>query len=180
MCMERWREVKEKLIAEREKIKTEPPLELKKLYAGILPYNAGTGGQYFSTIVMLSATITMYHGGPGTSYGMYKFLADPTFTLEHCKKIFLWQGLDFNTMFAGYAGLETLYKLTKEVVSCLDEIKTKEEMRELMEAYYTYTTKLASWCHQLFPWSLGLQAFRKKSREEIKELANLYGEASKD
>ena len=159
--MKKLMKVKEELIAERERLKIEPPVELKKLYAGILPYGAGSRGQYFATIVMLSATVTMYHGGPGTSIGMYKFLRDPLFTLEHCKKIFLDQGLGFNTMFAGYAGLETLYGLTNAVVDCLDELKTKEEMLELMMAYYTYTTKLASWCHQLFPWNLGLKAFRK-------------------
>ena len=90
-----WREVKEELVKERAKINTEPPIDLKKLYAGILPYNAGSGGQYFSTIVMTSATVTIYHGGPGTPLGMYKFLKDPSFTLEQCKKIFLWQGNDF-------------------------------------------------------------------------------------
>ena len=176
--MQRWVEVKNKLVAEREKINVKPPIDLQKLYAGILPYNAGSMGQYFSTIVMLSATITMYHGGPGTSLGMYKFLKDKSFTLEQCKKIFLWQGNGFNTMFAGYAGLEKLYELTQEVFGCLDELKDKEEMFQLMVAYYNYTTKLASWCHQLFPWSLGLKAFRKKTPEEIKELAKLYTEAA--
>ncbi len=174
--MTNWQQVKNELIAEKVKMKFDPPLELKKVYAGILPYNAGSRGQYFTTIVMLSATVEMYHGGPGTSVGMYMFLRDPDFTLNHCKKIFLNQGLHFNTMFAGYAGLETLYKLTHDVINVLDELQNKEEMLELMTAYFTYTTKLASWCHHLFPWSLGIKAFKKKTPEEIKELAKLFSE----
>lgn len=35
MCLKKWKEVRDKLIAERNKINTEPPIELKKLYAGI-------------------------------------------------------------------------------------------------------------------------------------------------
>lgn len=123
--------------------------------------------------------MVMCLGGPGTSYGMYKFLKDPSFTLEHCKKIFLSQGFGFNTVFAGYAGLETLYNLSKELVECLDELKTKDEMWELMVAYFTYTTKIASWCHHLFPWNVGIGAFRKKTREEMKELAKLYADAAR-
>ncbi|MDR7460679.1 MAG: hypothetical protein QN122_02775 [Armatimonadota bacterium] len=46
-----------------------------------------------------------------------------------------------------------------------------------MIAYQSYATKLALWCHILFPWYLGYAAFRKKTPEEMGELARFYTEA---
>lgn len=178
--MEKWREIKEKLEEETAKIKLEPPLELKKLYAGILPYDAGTAGQYFGAMVFLTGTMIFYLGGHALSSGMYKFLRDPSFSLDQCKKIFLLQGRAANVRTVGMVGLQTFYKLSNQVMSSLDELKTKEEMLELMIAYQNYATKLASWCHILFPWNLGSTAFRKKTPEEITELARLYSEAAKN
>lgn len=177
--MERWRTLKQELEAETAKMKLVPPEELKKLYAGILPYDAGTDGQYFGAVVFLTGIMMFYLGGHALSSGMYRFLRDPAFSLDQCKKIFLLQGRAANVRTVGMVGLQTCYRLSQEVTRCLDKLTTKEDMLELMVAYHNYTSKLASWCHILFPWSLGSTVFRKKTPEEMRELGRLYAEATK-
>jgi hypothetical protein len=171
-----WTSLKEELDAETKKIMTKEPVEVKRLFAGVLPYDAGVGGQYFTTLVFVWSVMQ----GLGFSFvsrGILQVLNDPDFTLEQCKKMFGY--LHVLNNFLGYAGLEKLHDFTKKLTASFDTIETKEEMLELMISYFNYVHIMYGWIHAKFPWGLGSGIYRKKTPEEIKELAKLYAEGSK-
>lgn len=172
----KWKSLKKKLDAETKEIMTKEPLDVKRLFAGILPYNAGVGGQYFTTIVFVWSVMQ----GLGFSFvsrGILQALNDPDFTLKQCKKMFRY--LHVLNNFLGYAGLEKLHDLTKELLISFDTIITKDEMLELMSSYFSYVHIMYGWIHAKFPWGLGSGIYRIKTPQEIKEMAELYAEGAK-
>lgn len=162
-----WRSLKEKLDTETKEIMLKEPVEIKRLFAGMFPYNVGVGEQYFTTICFVWSSMQ----GLGFSYvpgGSFGVLNDPDFDLEQCKKLFRYT-LVMND-FLGFAGLEKLYDFTRELFASFDSIRTKEEMRDLMISYFKYVSRLYGWVHQRFPWGLGYGIYRRKGPKEIKEL----------
>jgi len=177
----KWKDLKERLDAETKKMMLEEPVDVKRLFAGIYPYNVGVGGQYFTTICFVWASMQ----GLGFTYvsnGFLRVLNDPDFTVDQCKKLFKYTHVMND--FLGFAGLEMLHDFTKEVLASFDSIKTKEELTELMISYFKYAGKLYGWVHQRFPWGLGYGVFRTKNPKEIqkmaknlKEIEDLYAKA---
>jgi len=162
-----WRDLKKRLDAETKKIMLEEPAEIKRLFAGIFPYNVGVGGQYFTAICFVWSSMQ----GLGFTYvsnGLLRALNDPDFTVEQCKKLFKYTHVMND--FLGFAGLEKLHNFTKELIAAFDSIKTKEEMRDLMTSYFRYAGKLYGWVHQRFPWGLGYGIYRTKDPKEIEKM----------
>jgi hypothetical protein len=154
-------------------ISTNEPLEIKKLYAGILPYNAGASGQYFGTMVFatseLRALSILYLG---TS--IIRTLEDDDFSLDQCRKQIRFSNLYNGMRYLGYSGFNQLWSFTKEIFTLLDDIATKIELKDLMTAYFNYVWILYEWSLQRFPWALGTGVFRKRSKAKMTELANMY------
>ena len=82
-----WRDVKEALEKEIDKIWFEEPLEVTMSKHGVFPSGAGTKGKYFGNLLFLVAD-TQAMGWWTIEPAMYAALDDELFTLEHCKRMF--------------------------------------------------------------------------------------------
>jgi len=158
---------------ETQRILLNEPDEIKRLYAGVLPYNAGAGGQYFGTMVFATSELRslsiLYLGA-----SIIRTLEDDDFFLDQCKKQIHYSNLFNGMRYLGYSGFEHLWSYTKKIFSLLDDIGSKGELHQLMLAYFNYVWILYEWSLQKFPWGLGTGVFRKRSAAQLVELGEMY------
>ena len=158
---------------ETKQILTNEPLEIKRLYAGILPYNAGACGQYFGTMVFATSELrslsVLYLGN-----SIIRTLEDDDFSLDQCKKQIHYSNLFNGMRYLGYSGFNQLWSFTKQIFILLDDIASKKELNQLMTAYFNYVWILYEWSLQKFPWGLGIGVFRKRSKSQMTELTTMY------
>ena len=177
-----WREVKKEIEAEIDKIWLNEPEEVKKSRLGIFPSGAGVYGTYLGNLVFLNGDIAAV-GYSFAEEPMLKSLSNPSFTLEQCKQLFHWFTADTCELLGGTYGekcpapwmnMGTLCRLYKDAVGCYDTIKTKEELKELLDSWYIYLDRLYRWIFFMFPWYVGTM-FPKKELKDVEELAKLSG-----
>ena len=142
-----WREVKNEIEAEIDKIWFDEPLELTLSKRGIFPSGAGAHAQAAGNFVFLFAD-THAIGGFVIEAPMYTFLSDPNFTLEHCKTIFTAINMNKCRIMganhgpnskcpAAWLNMPKFQKFYLDIEACLDTVKTKEELRSLLEQRLT-------------------------------------------
>jgi hypothetical protein len=165
-----WREVKKMIDEEANRIRLTEPDEVKKIFQyGLIESQAGSYGQYFSTMVFAEGdcrALTYYN------VNNLLFLFDePLFTLEHIKKLFRLY-VPLSAEFLGYCGFKKLWEFVQAILEVLDDVKSKEELKELITSLAIYVANLHAWVHHRFPWGLGI-LFPRKKPEEIEELLRL-------
>jgi len=164
-----WKAVKMEIDSELERIRMEAPAEVRRMMQGIIDSEAGSYGQYFSTIVFVSGEIR--------ALGIYsaRFLLHAVdirgVTLDQLKSLAR-MCLPVGAEFMGYCGLKTLMSLTHEVLDCLDGINDSIAFKELIGSYFTYVNRLHLWVHFYFPWEIGV-LFPQKKAEDIQALLRL-------
>jgi hypothetical protein len=168
--MKDWKTVKSLIDEEAERIRFSEPDEVKKIFQyGVIESQAGSYGQYFTTMVFAE--------GDCRALAYYNvnnliFVFDETsFTLEQMKfliKLYLPLGSEF----LGYCGFNKLWEFVQAVLDCVDSIKSKEELKELITSLSLYAANLHAWVHHKFPWNAGA-LFPRKNLDEIKEMARL-------
>lgn len=164
-----WKQVKESIEREIEKVWIEEPDEIKKLRFGIVPTKAGTYGQYFTTLIWGSAEVRCL--GYISLYNLIRASEGEAFTLEQCKKLAR-LFIPTTSNFLGYCALPTVGRLADDLLESLETLQTKDNYRELMMAFWTYVNRMQMWVHHIFPWGLALN-FPQRTFEEIKEMSKL-------
>jgi hypothetical protein len=165
-----WQEVKEKLNKEAESIEFTPPDEVVRLFKHqIVPSGQGVGGQAFTTMVFCEGDCRSlaYYG----VLCLVRLVDDPLFTLEHMKALYK-EFVPLSAQFQGTCGLEKLWELVQDVSGSLDTVKTKDEIKELLDALGFYVSMLHGWVHHYFPWYIG-ELFPQRKADEVKEMAAL-------
>jgi len=164
-----WRKVKERIDREVDAIWLDEPGEAKKLRHGVVPSQAGSDNQYFSTWVFVFLyTLAL---GKHTIYDLLKATDEPSISLDVLKtmtRISLGKGLQ-PTEFLGYIGMGTAHAFATQILGVLDSLETREEYRDLVGSYFTYLNILHWWIHLGFPWYLG-QMFPQVDRETVDQL----------
>ena len=158
-----WREVKERIDREVGAIWLDEPIEAKKLRYGVVPSQAGSDNQYFSTWVF--AFLYTLALGKHTIYDLLKATDESSISLDALKtmtRMSLAKGLQ-PTEFLGYIGIAT------EILDVLDSLESREAYRELVGSYFTYLNILHWWIHLGFPWYIGLM-FPQMDRKTIDEI----------
>lgn len=167
-----WKELKNEIEIEVQKVWVEKPIEIKRMQHGIIPTKAGSYGQYFSTLVFsLIYTLTL---GEHTLFDLLKIADEPDISLNALVKftsISLFKGFQ-STEFLGYVGFEKTHIFAQKIEKVLDTLDTKEEYKELLGAYFSYINILHCWIHIIFPWNLGL-FFLQKDEHQVKEIIKL-------
>lgn len=156
-----WKEVKSEIEAETERIWLREPEEITQCRNGEFPSGLGSYGQYFSNLVFLEGDQRCTYKGGST---VIKSIMDPSFTLDACKKLFEWITL-FNTGFLSCINLEKQHKFARDIIDSYDTIKTKEELKELVTAFFIYAHRMYFWAFNAFPWSLGFAFLRKEPKD---------------
>lgn len=167
-----WRAVRAAIEAETRAIWSVEPDDIKRLRHGITIAQAGSFGQYFSTLVFaLTYTLTM---GEHVVYGLVKGADNPDvpvkalneLTREHFGSGFQAPG------FLGYVLAPNAEHFANDILAVLDQIETPEDFKALLGSYFTYLNILHWWLHIYFPWSLG-SVFQQVDATTITELGRL-------
>ena len=151
MSSKNWKNVKNKIKTTLDQIYLDMPLEVKKLKAGILPYNAGHNRQYLSALESLMMTLMgwCFYATPT----IMQTLNDQTFTLEQCKKLIILNNRN-PARYTGYIAYPMVWDLWLEVEASLPGIKNKEELKELIVPWLFFVNRMHFWNVQVFPWHL--------------------------
>lgn len=167
-----WRQLKTQIEAKIDEIWIEEPAEIQLIKWGVNRKRAGSGGQYFSTLVQLETyTIIL---GQRTLYTLMLMASKPETDIALVKRLtsaFLAE--TFNPFeFLGDLGLESVETLGQEYLKTFEQVQSKEEYIELTGALFTYVSRMHRWVHFLFPWNIGM-AFPQRSPEEVRAIAQI-------
>ena len=175
-----WQEVKNEIEEEIDRIWWEEPEEVTMSRLGIFPSGAGTDGQVLGNLLFLVAD-TQAMGWWTIEPAIRSAIADPVFTLEHCKRMWKYLTVHMAKLLgdtdppkcpAPWLNLPKLVELCNDMVDSLDTVETKGEFADLIWSWENYVNRLNKWFSLVFPWHLGL-GFPRRGQEEINEMARL-------
>ena len=161
--------------AATDRIWLEEPDEIRGMRLGVFTSDAGDFGQYFSNLVFVNGDMRALSTWI-TPSAILNCVADDSFTLEQCKRVFAWTNIG-NVDFLAYCGFVKFGEFAHRIVESYDEIATKDQLSDVLTAWYTYANRLYMWVHQVFPWALGT-AFPKVRKDDLAFLSTAL--ASKD
>lgn len=172
-----WRNVKNMIENEIDKIWWEKPIEFRMAEKGHFPsgcnVDGGTlGNQYF----MIADTSNI--GRHVVEPAIYAALDDDRFTVDQIKV--MWDYLTGGTArllgshslpncVAPWLNLPYVWDFYLAIVESFDSIKTKDDFREVYYSWANYLTCLNRWAMTTFPWHLAWDA-RPRAKEVPEEL----------
>jgi hypothetical protein len=166
-----WQDLRDRMLAETERIWFEEPDELKELRLGVLKNKAGSYDQYFTTIDFANGMIrdfSMY-----TMYPILKLALNPNIPLEQMKDIVKAFHPPY-TDYLRYSGYITLDAFDREFISLMDTFESKDDFIDCYKAFLRYANKVAAWSYHYFPWEI-MALYPQKTAEHVNELARLGG-----
>ena len=167
-----WREAKEKIEREIDRVWIAEPEEIQKIRWGVIDSGAGSGQQSFSVLVHLESYLMLV--GADVMYRFLKVSTYPDMELATMNKItreFL--TATFNVFeFMTDLGLTNMHEIGQMYADSLDTLETKEDYVELTGAMMTYVIRMHRWIHYIFPWNLGV-AFPHRQPLEIGAIAKI-------
>lgn len=175
-----WREVKEEIEEDIDRIWWDEPEEVTMSKLGIFPSGAGVDGQVLGNLFFLVADTQAM--GWWTAEPAMKFaLADETFTVEHCKRMWKYVSLHMAKLMgdtdppgcpAPWLNLPKLSEFAQDIVDSFPTIETKDELEDLLWSWFNYVNCLNRWFFLVFPWHMG-KMFPLVKPEDVEELARL-------
>jgi hypothetical protein len=177
-----WIKVKDEIEAEIDRIWWDEPEEVTMSRLGIFPSGASVDNQVLGNLLFQVAD-TQGMGWWTAEPAMKQALEDPTFTVEHCKKMWKYMTVHMAKLMgdvapprcpAPWLNLPKLTKLCNDIVDSLGTVKTKEELTDLLWSWFNYVNCLNRWFFLVFPWHLGMM-FPLVKPKDVEELARLSG-----
>ncbi len=137
-------------------IVTQEPQDLYRLRTGQLDNQAGSYGQYFSTLDIAAGMLRDYAGY--TLYPLVRMARDPA--IDDATMARLVQEFDPQyTNYLGYSGLVTLAGFAARLRQAAAG-GPREELATALAALNRHANRTNAWCHHFFPWSLGGERYR--------------------
>jgi len=176
-----WRQVKDEIEADIDRIWWDEPEEVTMSKLGIFPSGASVDGQVLGNLVFLIAD-TQAMGWKSAAPALRAALADPEFTVDHCKKMWLYTASHIAKMLgnenppgcpAPWLNLPKLYRFCVEIEESFPSVETKEELGDLLWSWFNYVNCLNRWFFLVFPWHLG-KMFPLVKQEDVEGLARLH------
>lgn len=171
-----WKHLKKEIEQETERIMFDPPDEVLAIYKyGIVASDAGSFGQYFTTMVFVEGdcrALAYYNAN-----NLIVVAENDSFDLE-ALKFMTRLYLPVSAEFLGYCGLKNVWRFCKEILDTLDTLDSKEDYKALINSYNLYIACVHTWIHHYFPWNIGA-LFPKKKPDEVKEMMRLAEKFSK-
>lgn len=167
-----WADVKNNIDQEVKSIWSVESDDITRLRMGICHMEAGSFGQYFSTLVFaLTYTLAL---GEHVVYGLVKGADNEKVSLEALKELtkehFV---VGFRApMFVGYVLAPKAESFAEDIIAALDSVTTREEFKALLGSYFTYQNILHWWLHVYFPWSLGA-VFEQVDTDRVAKMQQL-------
>ena len=177
--MRDWRDVKEVIEAEIDKIWFDEPAEITLGKKGIFPSGAGTDGQAFGNLFFMLSDVEGI-GWLLIEYPFYETLFDEEMTLGCFKRLFYNMYHDEVIVLGGNLGKDSkcpaawlnLHKICDfffMIVDAYDSIQTKEDMYNLLWSYYKYINRIGFWMYTVFPWDYYGKVFPAINGDAIPE-----------
>jgi len=154
-----WRDVKNSIEDEIDRIWDNPPEELVSGMRGEFKSGAGVGDFVYGNMFYLTFE-TSKIGRHIVQPGISASLADESISLEAIKK--MWQYLSAPTAKkiggvapgcpAPWLNLKQVSDFWADIEDCMDSIKTREDLKSLFYSWVNYLSFLNAWGYVLFPW----------------------------
>ena len=175
-----WVKVKDMIEDEIDRIFWDEPEEITMCKKGIFPSGASVCGQVLGNLVFLIAD-TQAMGWKCAKPAVSSAIKDPEMGLEVCKKVWRYSTLHIAKMLgdkdppgcpAPWLNVPNLYKFSQAIDEVLPEVKTKDELEDLLWSWFNYVDCLNRWFFLVFPWHLGKE-FQIVKPGDIAELDRL-------
>lgn len=132
------------------------PEDLRRLRTGQLDNQAGSYGQYFSTLDIAAGMLRDYAGY--TLYPLVRMARDPA--IDDATLVRLVHEFDPQyTNYLGYSGLTTLAGFAARLRQGAAGAP-RAELALALAALNRHANRTNAWCHHFFPWSIGGERYR--------------------
>jgi hypothetical protein len=176
-----WKDVKDEIEREIDKIWWEEPIEVKMSKNGVFPSGAGAHGYYLGNL-FFQVCDTQAMGWWTAVPAIQQALEDDFFTLEHCKR--MWKYINFHMAHlmgdrsgencpAPWLNLPKFSQFADDIVDSFGTIQTKDEFRDLIWSWQNYVNCINRWFQTVFPWELGGQ-LKVRTLDYIDELKQYH------
>ncbi len=161
-----WNELNSKIVAESEKTLLTPPEEVvRALHYQFHDQQAGTdnlafGTWYYAVNDVRYVSIYLHH--------ILELSMNDTYNTEHLKTLFL-QMIPSVAEFTGFCGFRTLWQFVDETSKVLKKLEDRNDVLELLNSLFQYSSNLNAWTHHYMPWRIGF-LFPNQTKEEIREM----------
>lgn len=167
--MNKSMQLKKEIEDEIQAIWLKEPDEIKKLRMGLIDSGAGSYGQYFTTYFFVDGEVRAL--GYLSLTTILGAIGDSEFELPHIYKLSK-SLLPVCAEFLEFSGLTKLGEFIRRYLAIMEEIDSREELKELVRSLVLYVNRMHGWVHFYAPWGLGTQ-FQFKTEEDVKELHRL-------
>ena len=161
-----WQQVVADIEKETEKVWLDEPLEITRLRMGIAEFDAGTDGQIFAVVLNLNGETRAF--AVRVCFHLLKKVENPDMPLESLK-LLAQNFLPNNAGTMHFLGLKKIKYFSDDVLAVLDQLKSKEEFKELIGALYAYANRMMFWIHEITPHGLGV-FYPKQNKKTIEEI----------
>ncbi|MBQ3276679.1 MAG: hypothetical protein IJH47_06465 [Oscillospiraceae bacterium] len=144
----------EYFLEEGKKIKLNCPEEIIRLYKyNVVPSGQGClWDQVFTTMVFAEADLRCMNAY--MLWMLARISDDPMFTVDHLKRVFF-DTVPLSAEFLGTCGFQSLSDNCDKLKAALKTDITKEEFKNLIEAFTSFVTYYHNWSQFMFPWYVG-------------------------
>jgi len=150
--MAAWREVARKVQAAADAIQFAPSHDIKKIVCYSM-IDSGAGNEKKAFAAWFFALGDIRHIRDYLAYAIHFARYEGSFTLEQLKGIVRW--VNQAATFCDYCGFHEQQALVQEVFGCLDDVKTREELVELIKPLRLYASHMNMWSYHYFPYAIG-------------------------
>jgi len=161
-----WRQVVSNIEEETERVWLKEPLEITRLRMGIAEFDAGTDGQIFAVVLNLNGETRAF--AVRVCFHLLKKVDHPDMTLDTLK-LLARNFLPNNAGTMHFLGLKKIRAFSEDLLEVLDQVRSKEEFRQLIGALYAYANRMMFWIHEITPHGLGV-FYPKWDRKAVEEL----------
>ncbi|MBM3292227.1 hypothetical protein FJY84_06075 [Candidatus Bathyarchaeota archaeon] len=161
--MKDWKQVKENIEADLDRIFWDEPEEVEMSRKGIFPSGANVHGQVLGNLLFLVGD-TSAMGWKCAQPTLNAALKDSSFSLEHCKSLWIYSTMSIAKLVgevdpprcpAPWLNLPKVLSFAKEIEASFPTIKSKEELEDLLWSWFNYINTLNRWLTVAFPFHLG-------------------------
>ena len=161
--MRDWRQVKEAIETDLDRIFWIEPVEVEMSRRGIFPSGASVHGQVLGNLLFLVGD-TSAMGWKCAQPTINAALKDHSFTVDHCKALWKYSTMSIAQLVgevdpprcpAAWLNLPKVLAFARDVEASLLSINSKEELEDLLWSWFNYVNTLNRWLTVAFPFQLG-------------------------
>jgi hypothetical protein len=158
-----WREVKDEIEVDLDRIFWDEPVEVEMCRLGVFPSGAEVHGQVLGNLLFLVGD-TSAMGWKCAQPTVNAALRDARFTVEQVEAIWLAATMPIAMLVgevdpprcpAPWLNLPNVLRFAREIEESFSGVQTKEELEDLLWSWFNYINTLNRWFTIAFPFEMG-------------------------